>query len=72
MGFTFVGGNYVPFYIAKDGVDDRLQREDQLIAVNGIPIYKECLISSYVLRKSKETIIMPGQLSMVSIFIQQY
>ena len=44
MGFTFVGGNDVPFYIkdiAKDGVadkDGRLQRGDQLIAVNGIPI----------------------------------
>ena len=44
MGFTFVGGNDVPFYIkdiAKDGVadqDGRLQRGDQLIAVNGISI----------------------------------
>ena len=44
MGFTFVGGNDVPFYIkdiAKDGVadkDGRLHRGDQLIAVNGISI----------------------------------
>lgn len=44
MGFTFVGGNDVPFYIkdiAKDGVadkDGRLQRGDQLIAVNGISL----------------------------------
>ena len=44
MGFTFLGGNDIPFYIkdiAKDGVadkDGRLQRGDQLIAVNGISI----------------------------------
>ena len=45
LGFTFVGGNDVPFYIkdiAKDGVadkDGRLQRGDQLIAVNNISIH---------------------------------
>ena len=39
-----MGGNDVPFYIkdiAKDGVadkDGRLQRGDQLIAVNGVSI----------------------------------
>ena len=44
MGFTFLGGNDIPFYIkdiAKDGVadkDGRLQRGDQLIAVNGVSI----------------------------------
>ena len=44
MGFTFVGGNDVPFYIkdiAKDGVadkDGRLQRGDELLAVNGVSI----------------------------------
>lgn len=44
LGFTFVGGSDVPFYIkdiAKDGVadkDGRLQRRDQLIAINGVSI----------------------------------
>ena len=44
MGFTFVGGNDISFYIkdiAKDGVadkDGRLQRGDRLVAVNGISI----------------------------------
>ena len=44
LGFTFVGGNDISFYIkdiAKDGVadkDGRLQRGDRLVAVNGISI----------------------------------
>lgn len=44
LGFTFVGGNDIPFYIkdiAKDGVADKhgqLQRGDQLLAINGVSI----------------------------------
>lgn len=44
LGFTFVGGNDVSFYIkdiAKDGVADKdgqLQRGDQLVAINGVSI----------------------------------
>ena len=44
LGFTFVEGNDESFYIkdiAKDGVADKdgqLQRGDQLVAINGVPI----------------------------------
>ena len=44
LGFTFVGGNDVSFYIkdiAKGGVADKdgqLQRGDQLVAINGVSI----------------------------------
>ena len=53
-----MGGNDVPFYIkdiAKDGVADkggRLQRGDQLIAVNGVSI--QGALYQYVLENFKK------------------